>query len=293
MTSPMVRPFDERLRAAVAESGNTLCVGIDPPVRPAHAFLAGELQRRGAERYLEAYGEALVAAAVEARAPIVKPQSAFFEAFGAEGLSALRYVLAKASESGLLTILDAKRGDISSTMSAYGRAAFDVMRADALTVTPYMGFDVIEPLLPWLTTGRGVYVVWVSSNASGRVVQEAELASGGWLAATLWREFRRGFEAADALGALGLVLGATKLDSMPADLLAEIQRRPLLMPGVGAQGATVTPELRRVLAGSGASVVSVSRSISDLASSDSVESWDAYTALIAKRACAIAATLSV
>lgn len=246
--------FKQRLRDAVLRTGTNLCVGIDPDLESRDAFARAELGRLGASRYLETFGCLLVDAA-SGRAPAVKAQSAYFEAAGPEGFVALGRVIAYAKSKNVLTILDAKRGDIASTMRAYGRAAFEVLGADAMTVTPYMGFDVIEPLIvPWLREDRGVYVVWVSSNDSGALVQDA--THERVLAA--YRELTR---AKRIDGACGLVLGATRAATLTPATLASLRDEALLVPGVGAQGGTIDDAFSGVLAASGCSLVNVSRGL--------------------------------
>ena len=167
-----INSFAEKLRENISRTGSFLCVGIDPPLGKYGDFLEKERQRLGSKSFLERFAIHMVEAAA-GRVPAVKLQSAFFEAHGSEGFAALETAMKKAREHGLITILDAKRGDISSTMAAYGHMAFEAMDADALTITPYMGLDVLSPLWPWLKSGRGVYVVWVSSNPSGALVQDS------------------------------------------------------------------------------------------------------------------------
>src|SRR5947199_7949061 len=128
-------PFADRLAAAVRRAGTALCVGLDPrleslptPLRDRHADPAA------------AY-EAFCLRVLEVVAPVVgvvKPQSAFFEACGPAGMAALRRVLRRAKDLGLVTILDAKRGDIALTAAAYAEAAFTAPDADALPVNPYL-----------------------------------------------------------------------------------------------------------------------------------------------------------
>lgn len=267
----MTRPdsFKIRLAAAIKTHGNALCVGIDPHHdNPSIAFL-------------EDFSRAHIDAA-SGLVPAVKFQAAFYEALGSRGVAVLERAVRQAKDVGLLVILDAKRGDISSTMRAYGRMAFDVMGADALTITPYMGLDVVEPLRPWLEKGCGIYAVWVSSNASGALVQDL-------VAASLLNELERQMSAWDLSGALGLVLGATKLDVIERQgLLERVRDHALLMPGVGAQGAVVTPTLRSLLTG-GASLLPISRGLSFPVA----PRGDEYVALIRQRITQAASDLSI
>ena len=267
MTTPDT--YKGRLAVAIKARGNALCVGVDPHHEaPSTAFL-------------EDFSRAHVDAA-SGLAPAVKFQMAFYEALGALGVAALERAIRYAKDRGLLVILDAKRGDISSTMKAYGTMAFDGMGVDALTVTPYMGLDVVEPLRPWLAAGRGIYAVWISSNASGALVQDL-------VAEPLLAELERQAAAWGVSDGVGLVLGATKLDDVNrSGLLERARGHALLMPGVGAQGGEVTPRLRAVIK-SGVSLVPISRGLSMPFDA----SWQKYAESIRGRACEAARSLAV
>lgn len=262
MTSELMG-YRERLAAAIKASGSTLCVGIDPDPKELPPYLQRRLAGASPGGALNEFCEVMLNAS-RGVAPIVKFQSAYFEAYGAVGVAALKDAMGRAKGLGFLTILDAKRGDIASTMHAYGRLAFDYHQADALTVTPYMGFDVIEPLSPWLKAGKGIYAVWISSNASGRDVQELELrdATDVNVAGAVLRNLKIACDARGLNSALGLVLGATKIGQLPDVQRAALKGVPLLIPGVGAQGGAVDESLNAVMKLSGAAVVAQSRSLS-------------------------------
>lgn len=279
-TSPSSQ-FLPRLKRKIAQVGNGLCVGIDPPLDGLPPFFQDELAAHGPGAYLTAYANALIEAAAKV-APSVKFQSAYFEAHGAEGFAALTQAIAKARELGLVTILDAKRGDISTTMAAYGQMAFKHMQADALTITPYMGLDVVEPLIPWLKAGHGVYVVWVSSNPSGALVQD--LVAEPLLDALLAYFKERGVS-----DSLGLVLGATKVEALPARLLPKLQATSLLMPGVGAQGGTVTSRIKELISATGTVLVPLSRGVGELPKE--CTSWEQYREVVEGKMRRIAAEL--
>jgi orotidine-5'-phosphate decarboxylase len=226
-------------------------------------------------------------------APMVKFQSAYFEAYGAVGVAALKDAIARARGLGFIALLDAKRGDIASTMHAYGRMAFDYMQADAMTVTPYMGFDVVEPLSPWLRSGHGIYAVWVTSNPSGRTVQELPLvAPHENVAGAVLRQLSIDCAARGLGSAWGVVLGATKIATLSDTQLATLQGIPLLIPGVGAQGGAVDARLQAVMTASGAAVVAQSRSLSRPTDDASVDSGT-YGDFVASRIAAAAVELGV
>lgn len=237
--------FGAQLRAAMDELG-PLCAGIDPhPGLLAHWGLDESI--RGLERFsmtcVEAYAGTVA---------IVKPQSAFFERFGSAGVAVLERTLAGLRESGTLSLLDVKRGDIGSTMSAYARAYLaedSPLRADAITVSPFLGFGSLRPALDLARhSGRGVFVLALTSNPEGAQIQHAT-RDGRTVAASIVEGVTTENAAAGragGLGSVGMVIGATVGDAVRTlglDLAAA--NAPLLAPGVGAQGATAD-DLRAV-----------------------------------------------
>jgi len=242
-------PFGSRLRAAMTEHG-PLCVGIDPHRGLLEAWgLPYDLS--GLERFTRTCVEAL-AGSVAA----VKPQSAFFEAFGAKGVAVLERALADLRSAGTLTVLDAKRGDIGTTMAAYGAAHLGEeapAAADAMTISPYLGYGALRPAIDTaLAAGRGVFVLGLTSNPEGASVQHARLADGRSVAGAVADS--AGVDNAAArqrgeLGNVGLVVGAT-VGTAVQDLAVDLPAMggPILAPGLGAQGATAT-DVRSVFAG--------------------------------------------
>lgn len=235
--------FGSRL-ADVLETTGGICVGIDP-----HAWL------------LDAWGLPTSAAgvrelglrAVEATAGsagVVKPQVAFFERWGSAGFAALEDVLAAARDAGLIVIGDAKRGDVGSTMDGYAEAWFapdSPLRVDALTVSPYLGFDSLRSTIDRARqVGAGVFVLAATSNPEARAGQTALVTSpvgtSRTLAAGIVDQVRDDDQAAGEtrLGSVGLVLGATvDLASYGIDTAA-LTGVPVLAPGFGHQGARVS-----------------------------------------------------
>ncbi|MCW2689622.1 MAG: pyrF [Mycobacterium sp.] len=218
--------FGRRLADAVAARG-PLCLGIDP-----HPEL------------LSAWGlpntpDGLVtfcATCVEAFAgfAVVKPQVAFFEAYGAAGYTVLEWTIATLRDVGVLVLADAKRGDIGSTMAAYAAAwaGESPLAADAVTASPYLGFGSLRPLLDTAAAhGRGVFVLAATSNPEGATVQRAQVG-GRTVAQSIVDAAAEVNRAAEAPGSVGVVVGATLSDVPDLSDLGG----PVLVPGVGAQG---------------------------------------------------------
>ncbi|HEV3258833.1 MAG TPA: orotidine-5'-phosphate decarboxylase [Gemmataceae bacterium] len=244
--------FADRLTEAVRAKGNAVCVGLDPrwdalpqEVRRRHddGTLAGV-----ARAYEEFCGR--VIDVVAPLVPVVKAQSAFFEAAGPDGLRALQGVLRRAHQRGLVTILDGKRNDIAATAEAYADAAFGGVRfhervhpvwdADALTVNPYLGRDALEPFLHSARrSARGVFVLVRTSNPGAGQFQDLDCGGRPLFlhvaeAVGAWASEHVG---ACGFGDVGAVVGA----SGPAELAAVRRLLPkvlFLVPGFGAQGAT-------------------------------------------------------
>jgi orotidine-5'-phosphate decarboxylase len=241
----MTGSFGARLRVAMDELG-PLCAGIDPhPGLLAHWGLAENVQ--GLERFAMTCVEAFAGTVA-----VVKPQSAFFERFGSAGVAVLERTLTGLREAGTLSVLDVKRGDIGSTMTAYARAYLSPespLRADAITVSPFLGFESLRPALDLAHGfGRGLFVLALTSNPEGAQVQHA-MRQGRTVAAGIV-DGVSAQNAADAgagvLGSVGLVVGATvgeAVQQLGLDLAAA--NAPLLAPGVGAQGANAD-DLRTV-----------------------------------------------
>ena len=241
----MINSFGARLRVAMDHYG-PLCAGIDPhPALLAHWGLDESVQ--GLETFSMTCVEAFAGTVA-----VVKPQSAFFERFGSAGIAVLEQTLTGLREAGTLSILDVKRGDIGSTMAAYAAAYLSTegpLRADAITVSPFLGFESLSPALDLAReSGRGVFVLTLTSNPEGAQVQQA-IRDGRPVAASIV-DGVTGQNARDAiagvLGSVGMVIGATvggAVDRLGLDLGAA--NAPLLAPGVGAQGATAV-DLRTV-----------------------------------------------
>lgn len=258
-----MRRFGDRLAAAMADLG-PLCVGID-----AHPALLAAWGLPDDPAGLRTFALTVVEATA-GRVAAVKPQSAFFERHGAAGVAVLEETLAAARADGRTqVVLDAKRGDIGSTMAGYADAYLRPgapLACDALTVSPYLGVGALAPAFEAAAaSGAGLFVLALTSNPEGAAVQHA-VSGGEAVAAAVARQVaqRNAQELGDAggLGSVGLVVGATVGDA-PARLGIDLTdvRGPLLAPGVGAQGAGPA-ELARVFGAARRSVLaSTSRAV--------------------------------
>jgi orotidine-5'-phosphate decarboxylase len=211
-----------------------LCVGIDPHPGLLSAWgLAHD--PAGLERFALTCVEALAG-----EVAVLKPQSAFFEAYGSRGIAVLERVIAESRDAGALVLLDVKRGDIGSTMAAYAAAYLSdgaPLAADAVTLSPYLGFGSLDPALEAAAhSGRGVFVLASTSNPEGASVQQAASASGHSVAQDVVDAAAHRNVGASPLGSVGVVIGATVGATVPD--VAELNG-PILAPGLGAQGATV------------------------------------------------------
>ncbi len=225
----MSAPFGTRLTAAVTALGN-LCVGIDPhPALLAEWGLTDDAE--GLARFCDGCVEAFAG-----HIAVVKPQSAFFERHGSAGIAVLEPLLAAFTGTGTLVILDVKRGDIGSTMDGYADAYLAVqapLGADAVTLSPYLGFGALGPgLTAAAEAGRGVFVLARTSNAEGEGVQLASVG-GVTVAQSVVDAAAARNAAAAPLGDVGVVVGATA----DHDLDLSTLNGPVLAPGLGAQGA--------------------------------------------------------
>lgn len=211
--------FTEKLQERISKSGSRLCVGLDPRPGEGGASDAKEFLTRVIE-------ETSVWAAA------FKPNMAYFEAMGIEGIRILEELLALVPAE-IPVILDAKRSDIGETQKYYAQGYFQGWNVDAVTLNPFLGYDSIEPFLNY--AGKAVYLLAVTSNPGSADFQQQVLADG-----------RRVFELVTALGDraklekkatdVGYVVGLTNA----ADVLPKIPDAPLLIPGLGAQGGDLS-----------------------------------------------------
>jgi orotidine-5'-phosphate decarboxylase len=256
VTETTLEPFGARLRKAL-DSRGPLCVGVDP-----HAALLGSWSLPDSVAGLERFALTVVEALAE-RVAVLKPQSSFFERFGSAGIAVLERTVAEARAAGALVILDVKRGDIGSTVEAYADAYLDPsspLFADAVTVSPYLGFGALEPFFERAEQhGCGVFALAFTSNPEGAGVQRAITDEGQTVGASILAQAAARNGEAVPMGSVGAVVGATLSEPIPFDLAT--LNGPLLAPGLGAQGATPA-DLRGVFGDALANVVpSMSREI--------------------------------
>ncbi len=229
------QPFGARLRRAMDTRG-PLCVGIDP-----HAALLAAWGLDDDPEGLLRFSLTVVEALAD-RVAVLKPQSAFFERFGSRGVAALERTVAEAREAGALVLMDAKRGDIGSTMAAYAATYLDPaspLFSDAVTVSPYLGYGSLRPAVEAAReSGTGIFALALTSNPEGAEVQRATTADGATVAAGVLARLREENAGEQPMGSFGAVVGAT-LGSTIADAGIDLDTGgPLLAPGIGAQGAT-------------------------------------------------------
>ena len=239
--------FGVRLLEAMRARGE-LCVGIDP-----HAALLRDWGLGDDVAGLAAFGE-ICAEAFAGSAAVVKPQSAFFERFGASGIEVLERLVSACRTVGTLVLLDVKRGDIGSTMAAYAEAYLNPsapLGVDAITVSPYLGVGALEPAFDAAHKfGAGVFVLALTSNPEAAQTQRV-LAQG------IVDEVAERNAGTEPLGSFGVVVGAT-VGKLIVDL--SLLNGPVLVPGVGAQGGTVA-DVRRLFGVRPGLLPSVSRGV--------------------------------
>lgn len=240
--------FGNRLLAAMDERGQ-LCVGIDPHPELLTAWGLGD-DAAGVAAFTQ-----IVVDALADRVAVFKPQSAFFERFGALGAQILESTIRQLREAGAVVVLDAKRGDIGSTVVAYADAYLNPsmsMYADAITASPYLGVGSLAPMFEAAREyNGGVFVLALTSNKEGASVQHARLPDGRTVAQTIIDEISQLNAGAEGLGSIGVVVGAT-IGETDHDLSR--LGGPILVPGLGAQGGR-PEDLARVVRGSLSAVV--------------------------------------
>ena len=255
----MTVSFGQRLAGVFATSGR-LCVGIDP-----HSYLLGEWDLPDTAAGVRDFGLRVVEAA-QSRAGIVKPQVAFYERHGSAGYAALEDVLAAARAAGLLVIADVKRGDVGTSVEAYGQAWLTrggPLEADAMTISAFQGTgSIAAPHDLALAGGKGLFVLAATSNPEAAAVQTARLAaSGKSVAASIVEDVQDWNRGASPLGSVGVVIGATIDMSAYGIVASSLSATPILAPGFGHQGARLSDVTTLFGAASAGVIVSSSRAV--------------------------------
>lgn len=234
-------PFGQRLRESVLRRG-ALCVGIDP-----HPSLLRGWGLSDDAQGLEDFASTIVEA-LGAQVSVLKPQSAFFERHGSAGIAVLERAVGAAREAGALVLLDAKRGDIGSTMAAYADYLDPAhpLAVDAMTVSPFLGLDSLRPAIEAATAyGGGLFVLARTSNPEGAQFQLAGSPTGVSVGQQIVDEVAALNVGSDPDGSIGVVIGAT-LSHLDVDISA--LGGPVLCPGLGVQGGNPA-HLRRLFSG--------------------------------------------
>ncbi len=233
--------FFAKLQEAQQRHNSFLCIGLDPDP----AFIAPKEVAPFLRAIIEATADLVCA---------YKPNLAFFEALGDQGMAVLREALAAVPQN-LPVIADGKRGDIPATARFYTRALFDLYKFDAVTVNPYLGGDAVEPFLAY--ADRGVFVLCRTSNPGAGQVQDLPLADGR----RLYEAVAEQAKAWNTRGNVGLVVAATWPREL-ARIRALCPDMTFLVPGVGAQGAEIRSTVQAALdAGGRGFIISSSRQV--------------------------------
>ena len=261
--------FADRVAEAVERKQSQLVVGLDPrpELLPVELRGATHASRAAAAEACERFCRGIV----DAVAPYVvgvKPQLAFFEALGSDGLRAFEEVCAYARAAGLLVIVDGKRGDIGSTARAYAAAYLEADGerpiADALTVNPYLGRDSLEPFFgACRRSGSGLFCLVKTSNSGSADIQDVALSDGRPLwhhVATLVADWGEELVGERGLSSIGAVVGATYPRAI-GEARRLLPRSILLLPGVGAQGARPADVARAFTSGPASALVPAARSV--------------------------------
>lgn len=252
--------FADKLKKAVEEKGNFVCVGLDPRLKQIPKFITQKHQKNEKLSFMKAIAESIlefnkgIIDAVADLVPVIKPQVSFYELYGAEGMWAFKETLKYGKAKGLITIADIKRGDIGSTAEAYAKAylgevdifegenevVMPMFDADAVTVNPYMGWDAVKPFVEEAKKyDKGVFVLLKTSNKSSVDLQDLTTSDNVPVFEIMahyiesWGEDYRSKES--GLSLLGAVVGATHFEE--AKKIRHLMPNTIfLVPGYGAQG---------------------------------------------------------
>jgi orotidine-5'-phosphate decarboxylase len=241
--------FGDRLAHAVRTKGNPVCVGLDPRREQlpdglrVDADASLESQANAFERFCKE-----IIDVTHSLVPVVKPQSAFFEELGPHGVMALARVCQYASSKGLMVVMDGKRNDIGTTATAYAKAYLgsgsqSPFASDALTVSPYLGSDSLEPFVQRCNqVGAGIFVLVKTSNPGSGFMQDLQcdsLSISERVADYVQSQSLQSLSAPDGFGCVGAVVGATYPEQLRS-MRARMPNAWILIPGYGAQGGAAS-----------------------------------------------------
>ena len=220
----------DHLRVRAKKAKSIVCMGMDPIIEKIP--IKGEPCRIIEEFYIHILKEMNIR---NSHPAIIKPNIAYFEQYGIDGLNALKSIISQYKSSGIPILLDAKRGDIGKTSTAYAKSVFEFWDSDAVTIAPYMGSDSVEPFIEWCDQEKGVYILCRTSNKGAVDLQDLKVDGVPVymkLAENIIRWHKPG---------VGAVVGATYLEELEeiSRFFVESKKEiPLLIPGVGSQGGS-------------------------------------------------------
>lgn len=244
--------FNERLLSAVKTNNSTLCVGLDPNLElmPKSIIDTDQPDPQKVERFLKK-----VIDVTANHCAAYKPNLGFFEALGADGWDIFEDILDHIPSDKII-IADAKRGDISSTAEHYAKAFFEQFDVDAVTLNPLMGFETLNPFLN--DASKGIYVLTLTSNPGAKDILLKELSDGKTVSSFIAKGLRVKQEKSST--AIGMVVGATKANELEP-VINQFSESPLLIPGVGKQGGSISALKESLEQHSGIPLINSSRSI--------------------------------
>ena len=222
--------YVDDLRERSKNVKSIVCMGIDPVIEKIP--IKGEPRQVIEGFYLDILKEMNKRDLYPA---VIKPNIAYFEQYGFDGLNALKTIISQYKSSGIPTLLDAKRGDIGKTSTAYAKSAYEFWDSDAVTIAPYMGSDSVEPFIEWCEKGKGVYILCRTSNKGAADLQDLKVDGVPVymkLAENILKWHKPG---------VGAVVGATyieELEKISRFFVESKKEVPLLIPGVGSQGGS-------------------------------------------------------
>lgn len=263
-----MRSFSDELAHRIRERNSALCVGLDPRKTELPQGMLPDAWQDEPDAVAQAFKFFCfgVLDVVAPLVPVVKPQMAFFEQLGPAGMRVLKQIVDYARTKDVLVILDGKRNDIGSTAEAYAQAYLgrrSAWGADALTVNPYLGRDALQPFVKYAFQQQaGIFVLVKTSNPGSTDLQD-RVSDGGPLYQTVAQhveEWAAETESDCGYGAVGAVVGATFPEQL-AELRAMMPHAWLLVPGLGAQGATPSDVAHAFDSKRSGAIINASRSI--------------------------------